>query len=330
MMKPILNLLTILSLAVATYAQTSTKVNAAEVIASPGKNLRIPVNCGNQEANVKTVADGLKLLGNARPAVLLISGTCHENVIITSLDRITLEGNPTATIDGGSDPNVSTVFIADSRNVQLTSLTITGGGDGLDCVQQSYCLLNQVTVQNAQANGIRVAASRAALLETVIQNNGAEGMAINSASVGVVGGSVTGNGTAGISLRNGGILGVASDDPAPYASIGNNLGPGIMALSHSTVSLNGVNITGNSGDGVTVQNASEMTTVLANISNNTGHQVRIGDLSFVRFAGLASNTITGSSFPDVVCDPQFSIARQLAANAPGATTNCPPDLPPAP
>ena len=329
-MKQILYLLTILSLPVAAHSQISTKVDAAEVTASQGKNPQISVNCGTQRTKVKTIADGLKLLGNVRPAVLLISGTCHENVVIQSFDKVTLQGNPTATIDGGSDPNVSTVFIADSRNVQLTSLTITGGGDGLDCVQKSYCLLTQVTVQNAQANGIRVGASRTALLETVIQNNGAEGMDINSASVGVVGGSVTGNGTAGISVRNGGILGVASDDPAPYANIENNLGPGIVALSHSTVSLNGVNITGNSGDGVTIQNASEMTALLANISNNTGHQVRVGDLSFVRFAGFASNTITGSSFPDVVCDPQFSTTRQLAANAPGATTNCPPDVPSAP
>jgi len=330
MMKQILYLLTILSLPVATHSQTSTKVNAAGVTASQGKTLQISVNCGNQRAKVKTIADGLKLLGNVRPAVLLISGTCHENVIIAGLDRITLQGNPTATIDGGSDPNFSTLFIAGSRNVQLTSLTITGGGDGLDCVQQSHCLLTQVTVQNAQVNGVRVSASRTALLETVIQYNGAEGVAINSASVDVVGGSVTGNGTAGISVRNGGILGVASDDPAPYASIENNLGPGIVALSHSTISLNGVNITGNSGDGVTVQNGSEMTTMFANISNNTGHQVRVGDLSFIHFAGFASNTITGSSFPDVVCDPQFSATRQLAANAPGATTNCPMDLPSAP
>jgi hypothetical protein len=48
------------------------------------------------------------------------------------------------------------------------------------------------------------------------------------------------------------------------------------------------------------------------------------------FAGFQSNTITGNDFPDVVCDPQFSATRQLAANAPGATTNCPPDPPPLP
>jgi hypothetical protein len=99
---------------------------------------------------------------------------------------------------------------------------------------------------------------------------------------------------------------------------------------HNTVSLNSAVITGNAGDGVTLQVGSAMNMTSSSITNNNGHQVRIGDLSVARFVGFQSNTVTGSNFPDVVCDPQFSATRQLAANAPDATTNCPAELSPTP
>src|ERR1700756_3513213 len=43
--------------------------------------IQIPVQCGNPAAKVKTIGDALTLLGNLHPAVLLISGTCRENVV---------------------------------------------------------------------------------------------------------------------------------------------------------------------------------------------------------------------------------------------------------
>jgi len=94
--------------------------------------------------------------------------------------------------------------------------------------------------------------------------------------------------------------------------------------------LNAAIISGNAGDGVTLQIGSTMNLFASSITNNNGHQIRIGDLSVARFSGFQSNTVTGATVPDVVCDPQFSTTRQLSANAPGTTTNCPAELPPTP
>ena len=83
----------------------------------------IYVDCSSPTAKVKSIASGLNLLGDVRPAVVLITGTCHENVSISGLDRITLQGNPTATIDGGSDPGLGAVVISDSESIELIGLT---------------------------------------------------------------------------------------------------------------------------------------------------------------------------------------------------------------
>lgn len=327
-----------LALASAALGQTSLRSSRAAAATAhtnlpatlPAAPIQIRVDCGNASARVKTIGDGLKLLGTLHPAVLLISGTCHEDVVIQGLDSVTLQGNPTATIDGGNDPNFGTVAIVGSLNISLNNLTITGGGQGVGCLGVSYCLLSGVTIENSLGDGADVqAASRLEITDSVVQNNATAGLGI--AGVGAFfGGSITGNGTDGVLLRNGGFFATNPGNLTPTVTIQNNAGTGIRASLHNTVTLNSAVITGNAGDGVTLQIGSAMNMFASSITNNGGHQVRIGDLSVARFSGFQSNTITGTNSPDVVCDPQFSTTRQLAANAVGATTNCPAELPPTP
>ncbi len=172
------------------------------------------------------------------------------------------------------------------------------------------------------------AASRLEIFDSVIQNNAGAGLAV--AGVGAFfGGTISGNGSDGVTLRNGGFFATNPGNVTPTVSIQNNAGNGIRASLHNTVTLNSTAITANAVDGVTLQVGSALNMLSSSITNSSGHQVRIGDLSVARFSGGPSNTITGTNFPDVVCDPQFSATRQLS-NAPGATTNCPAELPPTP
>jgi hypothetical protein len=306
--------------------ETGIRASSPTTALSPG-TIQILVQCGNPTARVKTIADGLKLLGVLHPAVLLVSGTCHEDVLIQGLDSITLQGNPTATIDGGSDPNTNTVAILNSQSIALNNLIITGGA-GLNCVELSDCALTQVTILNSLGSGANVnAGAHLGLLDCVIQNNASSGLSIGVGSASMVGGQITSNGSDGVSLRLGGTFVAAQGDVNDNATIQNNSGNGIRTSLHNTVNLNSAVITGNSGDGVALQFGSAMNLLGSTITNNGGHQVRIGDLSVAHFYGFQSNTVTGANFPDVVCDPQFSTTRQLAANAPGATTNCPAELP---
>ena len=289
----------------------------------------VKVECSNPVARVRSIAAGLNQLGDERPATLLISGTCHENVSIATLDHVTLQGNPTATIDGGSDPSMGAVEIADAQDITLSNLTITGGGEGVGCFGQSYCNLLQVTIENSLGDGVGVGVRcHLNLVDSVVQNNAGPGISQGAGSVNFFGGLIANNSGDGISMRNGSYLGVSAGTVYPAATIQGNAGNGITAQSHSTLAL-AATITGNGGDGVTLQGGSEMTTNGSSIANNGGHQVRIGDLSFVRFAGFHSNTIFGANAPDVVCDPQFSATRQFS-NLTGTTTNCPAELPPTP
>lgn len=292
--------------------------------------LTIRVECGNPAARVKSIADGLKLVGNLHQAVLLISGTCHEDVVIQGLDNITLQGNPTATIDGGSDPNVGTVEITGSQIIALNNLTITGGGEGVGCIGESFCLLTQVTIQNSLGDGAGVGrGSHLEITDSVIQNNADVGLGVGFGSAAFFGGSITGNGSDGVSMRNGSFFGTGPGNLIPNVTIQNNAGNGIRTTLHNTINLQSAVISGNAVDGVTLQMGSALNVFASSITNNGGHQVRIGDLSVARFPGLASSTITGSNYPDVVCDPQFSTTRNIG-NLVGTTTNCPAELPPTP
>jgi len=311
-----------------TFAETLTRPPKPSAVLQTSA-IQIQVQCGNPTARVKSIADGLKLVGTLRPAVLLISGTCHEDVDIEGLDSLTLQGNPTATIDGGSDPNSVTVGINGSRNIALNNLTITGGGQGLSCAGQGSCLLTQVTLQNSLGDGAGV--GTAALLEltdSVVRNNANAGLRVGVGSAVFFGGSITGNGTDGVQVRNGGLFAAVPGNLTPNVTIQNNSGNGIRTSLHNTILLNSALITGNSLDGVTLQMGSALNMFDSSITNNGGHQVRIGDLSIAQFA---PGTVTGPNYPEVVCDPQFSTTRNLRSLILiGTTTNCPAELPPTP
>lgn len=319
-----------LAMPLATLGQSNPPGGAkpAGLLGAIGNQFR--VECGNPKAPLHSIGAALKLAVNSAPATLLISGTCHENVVIQGLNNVTLQGNPTATIDGGSDASVGTVAIVGSLNISLNKLTLTGGGQGVGCIGVSYCLLNQLTIEKTLGDGADVqAAARLEIVDSVIQNNAGAGLGV--AGVGAFfGGAISGNGSDGVTLRNGGFFATNPGNLTATVSIQNNSGDGIRTTLHNTVNLNSAIITGNTGDGVTLQIGSAMIMLTSSITNNGGHQVRIGDLSVARFAGFQSNTITGANSPDVVCDPQFSATRQLTANAPGATTNCPAELSPTP
>jgi len=261
--------------------------------------------------------------------VLLISGICEENVAIVSLDRITLQGDPTATIDGGGDSNVGTVEIADSQSVVLSNLTITGGGEGVGCFGQSLCRLNQVTIQNSLGDGAAVGPrAHLQISDSILQNNADVGLSVGAGSANLFGGSITGNAADGVFMSAGGFLGLAGGNLLPNVTISNNAGNGITAQLHNSIAGNSANISGNAGDGISLQGGSSLQIAASRVRDNGGHQIRIGDLSFVRFGGFG-NTVTGANSPDVVCDPAFSATRNFA-NLLGTTTNCPAELPAAP
>src|SRR6476660_10590279 len=77
------------------------------------------LTCGPQ----KTIGQAIKTL---KPGdTLLVSGTCNENLAIgQEVERITLDGQGTATINGDSSANSVTVT---GRGITIRGFVITGG-----------------------------------------------------------------------------------------------------------------------------------------------------------------------------------------------------------
>jgi hypothetical protein len=91
-------------------------------------------------------------------AVILVSGTCNENVEVTdAFDGIVLDGQGTATING---PDVSrdTLRLISVENFTVRGFTITGGRDGIN--------LRGVQMVSIQRNTIRAARGGTAFRST--------------------------------------------------------------------------------------------------------------------------------------------------------------------
>jgi hypothetical protein len=99
------------------------------------------VNC-NQNAGLTGIGAALRLLQNGEshgPATILVSGHCHENVVIQSIDRLTLNAVNGASITDVSRGALDVVIVLDSRDVTITGFSINGGANGIDCLDGTLC-----------------------------------------------------------------------------------------------------------------------------------------------------------------------------------------------
>src|SRR5215470_10817229 len=105
------------------------------------------VNCGAKEG-LHSIGAALKVLQYVPgPSTINVSGACHENVVIQSLDRLMLSAAPGASINDPSGGNLDVIDILDSRDVSVNNFTISGGAYGISCSDRSLCRLNGNSVQ---------------------------------------------------------------------------------------------------------------------------------------------------------------------------------------
>src|SRR5208337_3685448 len=134
----------------------------------------LTVNCDNKEKIHKAV----KLLADTNPQgpnTVTVLGSCRENIVIQSMDRLTLITKKGASITDRSGGSLPVVDIEDSQRVTLQGFTINGadGGIGILCNTASVCYLTGNTIQGPGHFGVNVVkGSRAFLESNVIQNWG--------------------------------------------------------------------------------------------------------------------------------------------------------------
>src|SRR5437016_7548318 len=286
----------------------------------PVQAMNISVNCDKKG----TITKALKLLANTNPLgpnKVTVSGSCNGNLVIQSMDRLTLTTENGASITDSSGGSLAVVDIEDSHSVTVQGFTINGGSSGVLCNTTSVCYLTGNTIQDGGGIGVGVFADSHAVLESnVIQNNGGRGASVNDRSRMVSSNDVfQGNGAQGVAVISGAYF--ASSN----SSFLNNL-VGVEGFLNSTVRLNGGTISGNvcaspapfCGYGVVLLGGAQASFADMTINANGGSGIHLEDGSFAVFFGT---TVTGNlSGTDVECAPQFPITRFVAGT--GAITNC--------
>jgi hypothetical protein len=268
----------------------------------------LTVNCDKNE----TIRKAVKLLANTNPQgpnTITVAGSCRENVVIQSMDRLTLITKKGASITDRSNGSLAVVDVEDSHSFTLQGFTIIGGGVGVKCGSASVCYLTGNTIEGG---GVGIGGGSRSFLESNVIQNGGRGATVEDGSQMFSSNDVfQSNAAQGIILGDG-VYFVASN-----SSFLNN-GVGILAAA-SNLLLHGGTISGSTGNGMTMLAGS--TVVFrdgATVIDNGGDGVHLEDASF---AGFQSATVTGNlSGLDVNCAPQFSITHFVART--GGITNC--------
>jgi hypothetical protein len=288
------------------------------LFASAANATTLTVNCGVR-GGLNSIGAALKVLQSAEsrgPNTINVSGACRENVVIQSLDRLTLNAAPGASITDKSGGTASVIDVEDSRDVAINGFTVNAGPgpdfSGVTCGDYSTCRLSRNVIQGGGGSGFTVfGQAQATLNGDTLQNNKGAGLFLRSGAR-VRGGPFTSSGNGqGINIGRQAFAYIT-------ATIEQNTNQGVVAQFQSTLELTG-SISGNGGQGAIVREGSVARFTTATINGNGAAGVLIQDLSMVTFNGT---TVTGNGGgTDVVCDPQYSATRGTPDVGSG-TTNC--------
>src|SRR5215469_10118029 len=101
--------------------------------ASTVRATTLSVNCAAKE-ELHSIGAALKVLQNGEghePSTINVSGACHENVVIHSVDRLTLNAINGASVSDASGGKLDVIDTFDSHDVAIKGFTIDAGSDGV-------------------------------------------------------------------------------------------------------------------------------------------------------------------------------------------------------
>ena len=253
------------------------------------------------------------------PNTINVSGACKENVLIQSMDRLTLNAVNGASITDTSGGKLDVISIQDSWDVAIKRFTVNAGagvGNGITCGDFSTCRLSGNVIQGAtSAVGFFVAGrSQATLDGDTLQNNdiGVQVLSSSGVRLSLDGRPFTSRGNGrGVDIRRGAFALIT-------AVIENNSDVGVAVLFHSTLELRDGSISGSGSVGALVSQGSFARFASSTISGNAEGGVVYSDLSMGDFT--ETTVIGNGSATDVVCNPQFAATR--GTDTIGGTTNC--------
>jgi len=213
-------------------------------------------------------------------AVVVVSGTCNENVEITEeFDGITLDGQGTATING-PDSARDTLRLIGVRNFTVRGFTITGGRDGIN-LRGALMVSIQNNIIGAGRDGIQVHRGSFAMITDNALQNGRDGIVVHESSAARIG-----------------FASSTAANPSPNV-IDSNGRHGILVSRASTARIAGNIIVNNGtsgiGSGIRVDRVSQ-----ADIASNTIDLNRDDGVRVIQNSGVNLGTATSGHFLELV------------------------------
>jgi hypothetical protein len=279
----------------------------------------LSVNCGSK-TGLHSIGAAIKALQSSEeshgPSTLNVSGACNENVVIQSIDRLTLNALNGASITDASSGARDVVLVNDSRDVVINNFTINGGDFGIRCNDGSLCRLNGNMIQGGAGGGaLALGVSQIVVVGGSLQDT-VTGLAVLNGSTGsAVAVTVQNNSSVGIEVSFHSFM-------QTDATVTNNANTGVFLRANGTLHCNGCSVTGNPGGGVLLRrDSSAMFENGFAITGNGGPGVSITEVSTAQF--VAPGTVTGNGGgTDVMCEATFTVARGATTNIGGGNTNC--------
>ena len=235
------------------------------------------------------------ILGGVKPGdVILVQGTCRENLLIPSeVLRITLDGQGKTTIDAPDARRPAVQVLG--REVTIKGFTVSGGTFGIAINRGATGTIDRNTVRNAAISGLEVSHNGFAriVINTVEWNQQHGILILGSASVHI------------------GIIGTDDQIPGPNI-VKDNGGDGIQVLRASTARIIGNTISGNGRNGLTVQQASHADVAGNTFDGNSQHGIRVVGNSGVNLADSAMLLFTR---PNTTTKPNGAFGIQCEVGA---------------
>ncbi len=238
-----------------------------------------------------SITAALASLPNAGPNTILVTGTCHENVVMFGRTDLTIAGNPTATVVPGNAAG-HLLSINASQRIEIQNLTIDGGRGAIVNDNSRVDFISD-TIQNSQGIGLTSIDSLVHVLDSTVQNSVRSGISVGGGTFyvdsDVTGTTVTNNGRVGIAVLTGHLILNGGDGVTPGTQnvFSNNGLSGVEVASSAEADINGDNrIINNGGQwALLVLNGSSILVTGGTINGNTGLGVHCGGTSHCEFGG---------------------------------------------
>jgi len=214
--------------------------------ASALPDLAVNVNC-DSGARISQALGRPTLVD--RRLVVLVSGTCNENVTIER-DDVTLRAQGFGGSVNAADAGQSAILINGARRVALEGLSVVGGLHGVHVVGGGSVAIRASGIHNAARNGVVVDSGAGASIDaSTIENHGRTGVFVGGAGATMTGSIVRGNGFSGVSSAQGGRVTLGDTDAAGNVCCGNtiegNALDGVTVADNAVAILYGNTIRGN-------------------------------------------------------------------------------------